>query len=580
MLTQEMLNVETRNEGYIDILMFVPDKNIRITNTQANSTLSFSNLLSIIDLDRYSSNAMATLEKGLWILDGTFFNANQGQKYDGYISDNMSDDDGNFETNPKITIDLLQSSKIEYVSMVFNASVASAYPKQTVLRLKGSDGNSIREISQDMTEVDTMPNFIIDVNQENVKSVEVEFIGTQVPHRRIRLSTFMFGKLEMFTQDNIKESHWSDKSSLVADSLASRTFNFTLFNYDKRYNLDNPASDLPVLDRNTEVMIRWGYNNDGLIEWTEMKHFRLTSVLSNEDNTVTLECGSILDMMDQVYDQDVYSGPRTVREVVNRLLTFSGVSTDTVIYDGDYGDAIIDRPLPEQAVRELIQLCAFACGATLQILDNGKIRFANLNLSNVKTSFNYNDFTSVPRAEQLEHTYDIALTKNTSEVEKEESQLTTQTITTFKTSISYSAAMSPYVKRVTGGTLTNAKYYATHCELEVNFTGDSCEVEIWGYKITTTTNYKKSATSSTLILDSKLAANPSDETESKYSDWYSKKFKYVMDTRGEPLVNATDVVDIQSPFTEKTQESVRGYVLQNEMDYNGAWSGRMEVIAL
>ena len=576
MLTQEMLNVETRNEAYLDILMFVQNKNIRITDVSSNSTLSFSNLSSIIDLDQFSSNKLATLERNLWLLDGTFFNPNKGQLYSGYISNDMSNDNGEFETNPKITLTLLQPYEVEYFSMVLNASITDAYPKQITTKFLDKSGNVIKTITTDTETVETLPNIILEVKAIDVKQVEIEFVGTQVPHRRIRMSTAMFGKLETFTQEQVTSSNVNDKSSLVADSIASRLFSFTLLNYDKKYNIDNPSNDLPVLDRSTEVMMRWGYNNDGLIEYTDMVHFRLLSVTSNEDNTVTFECGSILDMMDMQYDQDIYPGKRTVTEVVTQLLTFAGVPTDTVVYDAGFDTAIIDRPLPEMPVKELIQLCAFSCGATIMILDSGKIRFADLDLTVAKSSFTYDNFTSIPRAEQLSYTYDIALTKTSSKVDSQESQLTKVTVNTFQVSISYSAAMSPYVKSIVGGTVVNAKYYTTHCELELNFTGDNCEIEIWGYKITTTTNTEKSATSSTLILDSQLALNPSDKVKNKYKDWYSKRFKYVMSTRGEPLVKATNVISIQSPFTV----GMLGYVLANNISFNGSWSGDMEVIAL
>lgn len=576
MLTQEMLNVKTRNEAYLDILMFVQNKNIKISNVSANTTSSFSNLSSIIDLDQFSSNKLATLENGLWLLDGTFFNPNKGQAYSGYMSDIMSDDNGDFETNPKITLTLLQSYDIEYFSIVLNASIESAYPKQITTNFLDMSGNIVKTMVTDPMTITSLPNIILEANVKGVQKVEIEFVGTQVPHRRIRMSSMMFGKLETFTQEEVVDSDLEDKSSLVADSIASRIFSFTLFNYDKKYNIDNPSNDLPVLDRSTEVMMRWGYKNEDFIEWSDMKHFRLLSVTTNTNNTVTFECGSVLDMMDMRYDQDIYPGKRTVAQVVNQLLVFAGVSTDTVVYDTGFDTVTIDRPLPQMTVKELIQLCAFACGATIVIMDSGKIRFADLNLSASKMSFTYSDFASVPRAEQLEYTYDIALTKTSSKVASEAAQLVKTTVNTFRVSISYPAAMSPYVKSVTGGTLVNASYYATHCELELNFTGDTCDVEIWGNKIETISTTEKSATSSTLILDSQLASEPSEEIKAKYKNWYSKRFKYVMNTRGEPLINATDIISIQSPFSK----DVLGYVLSNRISFNGSWSGSMEVIML
>ena len=57
-----------------------------------------------------------------------------------------------------------------------------------------------------------------------------------------------------------------------------------------------------------------------------------------------------------------------------------------------------------------------------------------------------------------------------------------------------------------------------------------------------------------------------------------------MTTRGEPLTNASDFVQIQTPFSEKVGTEVTApissYVLQNHITYDGAWGGDMEVIAL
>jgi hypothetical protein len=586
MLTQDMLNTTYRNEGYLDILMFVQDKNVRITNVTSNSTLSFSNLSTITNLDKYNSAAMATLERNLWILDGTFFNPNKAQIYDGYISSEMSDDNGDFKTNPVINLTLLQEYSTEYFSLVFNPAVQTAYPKKVTVSFSNNSGQEVLTRTVDISEINTLPNLVIEAKLDNVKSVKIEFIGTQVPHRRIRLSTAMFGKLEMFNQERIVDCDWNDKCSLVADTLPSRIFSWKMTNYDKKYNIDNPSNELPVLDRSTEVMLRWGYKTDGgLIEWTDMKHLRLLSVSTNNDDTATFEAGSNLDMMDAIFDRDVYNGERTTGEIVRTLLNFVGADASLVIYDGNFENSIVDRPLPEQPVRELLQLLAFGCGATLQILDNGQIKFADISISNPtsKATFTYNDFASIPRAEQLEYTSNVALTTTTSSVEKEKRQLVSTTITTQEVSINYGTAKDA-IAIAKDGTIIKSAYYTTHCELEVMFAGDSCEIEIQGYGITTATRSEKWVTSNTLVLDSQMARYPNETVRKKYADWYDKRFKYIMTTRGEPLVNATDIVSIQTPFTEVigsvVNKPMKTYVLQNHITYDGAWGGDMEVIVL
>ena len=605
MLEQKYLDVKTRNESYIDLFMLVQDTNIRITNVSSNDLLSYSDISSIIDLDRYTSETMATLEENEWILDGAFYNPETGRLYDGYVSNSMSDDNGDFEINPTITLDLLQGYKTEYFSIVFNPSVKSAYPKQLIIKfLNNSEQVGSQTINLD--EVDTLPNLVIEtgLGETLVNQVQLEFVGTQVRHRRIRVSTLMFGKLQMFSQDQLVSDDWTDKTSFVADSIPSRTFSFQLVNYDKQYNIDNPDNKLPIMNRNTEVVLRWGYNiagyneetgenenygNNVQIEWTDFKHLRLLGVSTTDDGLVEFECGSVLDMMEDIYDRDVFVSNRTVRNIVSDLLDFSGVSSDTVIYDGDFGDFVIDVPLPEAPVRELIQLCAFACGATLMILDNGKIRFADISLTNpqIKQLYDFSGFITEPRAEQLEHTSNISLKAYHSEIENDVTSITTQTVYTREVDITYQATYGPTATIISGnGQIVSGMYYATRCHLVLNLPDDNgVEIEITGRRINTIETPDKSVTNDTLILDSQLMKEDTNgEIKQKYIEWYDKRFKYIVTTRGEPLINAGDFIQIQTPFTQVQNNQVINpktvYVLQQNMSFCEGWQGDMEVIVL
>ena len=52
-----------------------------------------------------------------------------------------------------------------------------------------------------------------------------------------------------------------------------------------------------------------------------------------------------------------------------------------------------------------------------------------------------------------------------------------------------------------------------------------------------------------------------------------------MTTRGEPLIDAGDYAEIETPFSG-TDSLLKTYVLQNHISFDGTWSGDMEVIAL
>lgn len=613
-LEQKYLNVPTRAEGYLDIMMYIPDLSIHIANLTSNDILQYSNINTLKDIKQYTSTTIATLEENLWLLNGAFINPTSGRTYPGYISNSISDSEGNFTVNPSMDVELSSSSYVEYFSMILNPAVKSGYPKQVKLKLLDNSGREIVSQTKDLSQETSLPNLVYEIRQENVSRIKIEFIGTINPHRRIRVSNIMFGKVLTLTQDEVLSSDYMDKCSYVPDTIPSRTFSFTLENYDKKYNIDNPENGYVDLDRQTRVMMRNGYNIYGYrineegegvienpdrlqeIEWDDWKEFRLLNVSTGNDNDCTFECGSILDMMTDTYTQERFLANRTVRYIVANLLNFMGLDANTVTFSRDsdgksYGDYVINTVLPELPVRELIQLLAFSVGATLLIEDNGTIAFVNFDLSKSGSfdrthSFRYKDFVSVPRAEQLENTTKISLPKYNAYIGKEKDKRQTFSVSAYEVDITYGATFEPEAQKAegdtSGGTIQSADLGCQRGNLRMSIPqeGVSTEVEIWGYPINITQTQERTVTNDTLIIDTKLMKeDPGNKIKIKYANWYGKKFKYVIETRGEPLVDAGDYAEIQTPFSG-SDKLLKGYVLQNHISFNGAWSGDMEVVAL
>lgn len=610
-LEQKYLNVPIRAEGYLDIMMYVPDNSISISNVTSEDILSYSNINSLKDIKRYTNTTIATLEENLWLLNGGFINPTPGRTYDGYVSNSISDEEGNFTENPSINVELSSISSIEYFSIILNPSVKSGYPKQVdVILLDGTD-TEISTFSKTISEESSLPNLVYEINTGNVAKIRIDFIGTMSPHRRIRVSNVMFGKVLTLTQNEILSSDYLDKCSYVPDTIPTRTFSFTMENYDKRYNIDNPNNGYVDLDRQTRVIMRNGYNIYGYdgttgeinntdmikeIAWDDWKELRLLNILTDTDNSCTFECGSILDMMTDIYTKERFTANRTVRYIVSNLLNFMGLDTNTVTFSTDdngksYGDYIINTVLPEKPVKELIQLLAFSVGATLLIKDDGTIKFANLDLNKPASfthqhSFTYDNFTTIPAAEQLENTTKISLPKYNASIGQSEEIIQTLEVSAYNTDVTYSACVPTGANKsasdTSQGSVQSADLYAHRGTLimSIPVEGVPTKVDIVGYKINVTSSQERTVTNDTLTIDTQLMKeDPGNKIKAKYTNWYSKKFKYVMSTRGEPLVDAGDYAEIQTPFSG-TAQLVKSYVLQNHISFNGTWSGDMEVIVL
>lgn len=677
------LKAVVRKEGYMEIIMYTPDPYIQISNITSTDKSNICDITTLSNIDKYTNSTVATLEENLWLLDGRFV-VYQGGTVDGYISNSISDENGDFTISPTIKVELNNSSNIEDFSIILNPAVPTGYPKNITIYCYDNEDNLLNTIDKDIEwqedtgEVDeenqpiyktilldSLPSVNFNISTNNVSYVVIGFGSTRFRNRRIRVSSIMFGRTLVLNQDQILNVDYTDKTSYVCDTLPSRVFKFDLNNYEGVYNIDNPSNGYINLTKQTRVRFRNGYNTCGyvydsngyvemengypvidmtqegvMIDWDNWKELRLMDVSANADESATFTAGSLLDIMEDTYTKEYYNGNvRTVQEIAEQVLAFEGLDFSSIEWSSDgikkptydennnllpyeqwtdtyYNDYKINTFVPAVMCKQIIQLLAFSVGATILIKDNGRIKFANLNILEPSSftnnyNWNYGDFESIPAAEQLESVItlsDISLPKYYSFLDTSGSEniivdgntnanctiVTTITCNTANVETTYSEC-APIGCRIAAGEtfqggISYQELYCTHglIQLAGFADGDEVKVEILGYPIKTKQVQERTVTSNTLILDTQIMKEDvntynsdttiaqTEQIKRKYLEWYKKKFKYKFESRGEPLVNAGDYGVIQTQFS--TQMPV--YILQNHWTFDGTWSGDMEVIAL
>ena len=618
-LTQTDLNESLRGLTNVDIMMFLPDKNISFPSnavTVNKQALSYTtNLQSLLEFSSLPQANIATFENNSWILDGSFISPSQvygggGDSYTGYISNDMTDDNGDYETNPILTVTLSAAAPIvEYLSIKFAGGIDTSYPK--TFKIRTYNVNSlIQEYTIDMSTQTGLPLLVVQIGDENVSKVELEFVGTVCPHRRSRLNKIMFGKVEEVDPYYLQDWSIDDKASLVADSIPTKTLSYSIIDYEGNYNIDYPGNKIPENYNEVMILFTLSMEKDGLWKYAPTKTFNLMDISTSSDGLVTFECGSILDILTETYDHDIYNGERTIREVMNNLLSFSGIGTDQCELN-EFGDYTINIPLPELPVREIIQKLAFSCGATLTVNDDNKIIFSQKNIiptsSTPKFMFNQPDpFNSAailleePQAEALSYTTNIAMYTYTSVIDDEVSELGSSDVSIINpTKITFSpaagsASFDSLSIQEQYADLTVIDVYSQHATVQVSWNENATppiKVSARGRKVTTTKSLPKTVTQDTLLLDSGLAyetktqkldflkkpADP-DPKVFYYTDWYGSKFKYKCKTRNEYLVKAGDIIYFETLYSDGKPTRV-GYVLRNSYS-DSSDSGEMEVVML
>lgn len=628
-LTQTDLNESLRGLTDVDIMMFLPDKNISFPSnavTLNTKALSYtSNLQSLLEFSSLPQANIATFENNSWILDGSFISPSAaygggGDSYTGYISNEMTDNEGNYTTNPILSVTLSAVVKnIEYLSIQFAGGIDTSYPKSFKIRTYDSNNELINEHIFDMTKQTGLPLLVATIGDKGVKKVEFEFVGTMCPHRRSRLNKVMFGKAEEVEKHYLQDWKIDDKASLVADSIPTKTLTYSVINYDGDYDIDNPGNKIPKNYGDVLVMFTFGMEKDGLWKYAPTKTFNLTDISTTPDGVITFDCGSLLDTLTKTYDHDIYEGPRTIKEIISNLLVFSNVSTDQCELN-DFSEYKINIPLPEAPVREIIQRLAFSCGATLTVNDDNKIIFSKKNISDTasvpKFMFHQPEpFNSAgllleePNAEALTNTMNIGMytydskivteyDDNGNEILSELGTVDVATINPTRISFSTAAGSAQFDDadlEAQYAEVTPIEVFSQHALIQVAVAEAATmpiKVKVLGKKVETTKTMPKTANMDTLLLDSGMAyetdtqkvsefltkqAN-SDKTRFYYDDWYGAKFKYVLKTRGEYLVKAGDMIYFETPFSNG-EPSLLGYVLRNSYSDSGD-SGEMEVIRL
>lgn len=618
-LTQTDLNESLRGLTDVDIMMFLPDKNISFPSNAVKlntKTLSYtSNLQSLLEFSSLPQANIATFENNSWILDGSFISPSEaygggGDSYTGYISDALTDDKGDYTTNPVISITLSAIVKtIEYISVKFAGGIDTSYPKTFKIRTYG-ETDLIEEHSFDMSKETGLPLLVAEIKNNNVKRVEFEFVGTVCPHRRSRLNKIMFGKVEQV--ENLYLQSWKidDKASLVADSIPTKTLTYSVIDYDGDYDIDYPGNKIPTNYNDVLILFTFSMEKNGLWKYAPTKTFNLTDISTSSDGVVTFSCGSLLDILTETYDQDIYNGPKTIREIMSNLLAFSGVRTDQCELN-EFANYEVNIPLPESPVREIIQRLAFSCGATLTVNDDNKIVFSQKNIIPTSTTSKFmfdqpEPFNSAgvlleePKAEALSNTINIAMYSYNSKTDTEASDLGTANVSTKNpTKITFSptegaAQITITEAQASSATIKVSEIYSQHAIVEVNWSEGTplpIEVKIKGRKVETSKSLPATVTMDTLLLDSGLTYEPpinlirrncKDAELLKrtffYDDWYGAKFKYVCKTRNEYLVKAGDIIYFETPYSDRKPTRV-GYVLRNSYSDSDD-SGEMEVVRL
>lgn len=581
----EQLKKPKRNLGFLKVKFNIVDPETN-PDLSSNSEEIFSDLDNIKEAIIPQSKNYATLEKNFWLLNDSQPIYGSEELEQTYVSSYMSDKNCLFSDKACITLTSSVYLTTLGLTMVFD-SIDKNYAKK--LKVKAYR-DSTMIMDKDYTLSSYSDRLIFADNEELVRwnKIEIYFIESSLPYRRIRVNQLLFGIMETYTDENLISAESKEKTTMINSELPTHTFKFTIDNMNKLFNPDNPQGWYRYILQQQPISYEWGYQlDDGTIEWILGGKMLLTGSVEVGENQVSFSTTSLINYLTKVYKKGVYnSSGRSLYDLAVDVLEDSNIDSSQYNLWSGLKSIKTDAPLPKLEARQLLQIIATTGNCILFTNRENVINIQPFNYVLNPDGMSYDFITSNPVVKVQSELHNTIIyinhyskEDNVSELFKNESLEITGTKTI---EIEYDLA-TDISATITGGTIVSANYYGRYAMLKITNTGeDTISLKVSGKKI----NNSQTIDSKQFNDDGENIEYKNDlitqmvesSKETKLKDfignWYNNRNIYSFENRGDIVKDTREIIPIETDFSN----SLIGYLVENNINYDGAWSGNSVVV--
>lgn len=581
----EQLKKPKRNLGFLKVKFNIVDPETN-PDLSSNSEEIFSDLNNIKETTIPQTKNYATLEKNFWLLNDSQPIYGSEELEQTYVSSYMSDKNCLFSDKACITLTSSVYLTTLGLTMVFD-SIDKNYAKK--LKVKAYR-DSTMIMDKDYTLSSYSDRLIFADNEELVRwnKIEIYFIESSLPYRRIRVNQLLFGIMETYTDENLISAESKEKTTMINSELPTHTFKFTIDNMNKLFNPDNPQGWYRYILQQQPISYEWGYQlDDGTIEWILGGKMLLTGSVEVGENQVSFSTTSLINYLTKVYKKGVYnSSGRSLYDLAVDVLEDSNINSSQYNLWSGLKSIKTDAPLPKLEARQLLQIIATTGNCILFTNRENVINIQPFNYVLNPDGMKYDFITSNPVVKVQSELHNTIIyinhyskEDNVSELFKNESLEITGTKTI---EIEYDLA-TDISATITGGTIVSANYYGRYAILKITNTGeDTISLKVSGKKI----NNSQTIDSKQFNDDGENIEYKNDlitqmvesSKETKLKDfignWYNNRNIYSFENRGDIVKDTREIIPIETDFSN----SLIGYLVENNINYDGAWSGNSVVV--
>lgn len=416
---------------------------------------------------------------------------------------------------------------------------------------------------------------------ENITSIKLIFYKMKNLQSRLRIHSIVFGYELVYYNDFVMSSSLDSYVSPIGADVPQFDFSVTLKNYDHYFNPDNPDSAVNYLKSGQEMDIMYGYQTPGFdtIEWIQGNHL-WCSEWESDDSTITIRCQDIFRNMDSEYIRGEYSAyGKSYYKLAEEVLNDVGIFEYYI--DPRLKNLYTTNPIPRVKHKEALQIIANACRCVLTQSRDGKIQIRSNVVPNVADFImNYQDMTSFPKTIKRNVIKDIIVSYYIYQYTILGKDLIDEDVNVVEGEVETYYFQNPVYNMVV--TLNGIKENTTIMGFGSYFVtikfkvAGSFKLRIQGCQYEIIEKYVKLSlnTQGEIIRWKNPLINNiamANELAAWLAEYYTSNVEYEYDTRGNPEIDATDVVYQENEF----HDDMKVNIYRHTVNFKQAFSGRV-----
>lgn len=600
------------SESFVEIQLGLTDPEAEESVVPiATDVAPFSHPDQVVSREVRNITPYATLERNLWVLDGSKKILPTTNFVDtSYVGNVLSNSDCTFTSNPvvELTFPRVFSSYLPGLIIVWDMAHGDyAVDFKITLYKEGVKGSEKLVTGNDTIRT------VVDMDIVEYDRIVIEILKWSSPRRRARIARIHLGQSITYGKGDLfgTFTHTQEVDPLSA-KLPKMSLKFSVNNVDDSYNPYNQTGISKYLMERQEIQVRYGYRIGSGVEWIPGGTFYLSGWDAPQNGLyANFEARDILEFMNGIFMKGVYRpNGISLKALAEEVLLDAGLPERE---DGlppwklheSLDDIYTVAPLPLVRHSECLQMIANAAGCAMYVDREGFLNiepiavFSSEAYFRISGTFRAGQSFTLPKSPDTNWIWvdyrvddfnsykrpEVALTKPLKQVDvsyysfvvdaevKEiyKGQLSVNGTETIQ--ITYSNPAVETVATVKGGTLVSATYYTNACELKITTSG-TVEITIVGKELKTSeavVTVLAGEQGETQSVKNKLITSQSRATAvGNLVKEYLKNRRIVsLDWRADPRLDALDRILVRNKFGVSPL-----LVTEFTIAYNGAFKGK------